>query len=639
MSLTIKEALNEGLPQHAALVFNGGIWDIVGSERILLNGGFTLTQAYCTEENLKPGTIAYNDFTSQLINDDGALTGFDFERKFALLLGVETEQERITGVYTDQVLCQLYLGNTHVWIFKSGSTQYVVKQTGQTAETVLKSGSSLSIFACNQSDSSTDYYLFIARKSGTKNQIAKYSIVEDGTTTMVHDFTTFTNFSNYALARFVNLRDAGTCFVYHMGTPSGVYWTQYDLKDGIPTVTRIDFVSKATLLGKKPRSTSAKIVEFSASTDTTWLDQNADTYTKAVWSQAKTMRTIFMDVSGCNNYTGLPNNVADLSFSTNPFAGIKGLTYRELLSYVCEAAGTIAREYSFLPVLDNTDNLTFIISQTWEALHLSKGTSYILSLSQEEYYSYDAADFTVLPYNKTRWTQITPVSDLFSYDYIVGTGDVEYILANNPVVDAYITANNSGILHEFNDNTKDYQSGLYYPCTLSSHLGTLIDAGDTIAVEMADGTTRLIPIFVNTITWNGGAECVAECTGVEKFNQYDDPAFRTMLQNANGAYRIAKGSQANSSSINVKHDVNKLAGSGNIVDNLRPVTFRYNLDPDEKLHYGLIFEDLVNKYPALVQDNPDDLRKRVNYNELVPILLAEIQDLRKRVKDLETGKN
>ena len=93
------------------------------------------------------------------------------------------------------------------------------------------------------------------------------------------------------------------------------------------------------------------------------------------------------------------------------------------------------------------------------------------------------------------------------------------------------------------------------------------------------------------------------------------------------------------SSRNQKHSIKALEDAGTIIDKLKPVSFAYNNDPQNKKHLGLIYEDTVDVLPEICdetkQNNSPETVKSINYVELVPLLLKEIQDLRKRVAELE----
>lgn len=87
------------------------------------------------------------------------------------------------------------------------------------------------------------------------------------------------------------------------------------------------------------------------------------------------------------------------------------------------------------------------------------------------------------------------------------------------------------------------------------------------------------------------------------------------------------------SSRDIKHNITDLPPVGEKLDQLRPVTFVYDDDETEKQRMGLIYEDTVEVMPEICTDN--ESHKAINYVELIPALLKEIQDLRARVKQLE----
>jgi hypothetical protein len=87
------------------------------------------------------------------------------------------------------------------------------------------------------------------------------------------------------------------------------------------------------------------------------------------------------------------------------------------------------------------------------------------------------------------------------------------------------------------------------------------------------------------------------------------------------------------SSKDIKHDIQPLPSVGDKLDELKPVTFVYDDDKNEKVRFGLIYEDTVEVLPEICTD--DESNKAINYVELIPMLLKEIQDLRARVKALE----
>ena len=87
------------------------------------------------------------------------------------------------------------------------------------------------------------------------------------------------------------------------------------------------------------------------------------------------------------------------------------------------------------------------------------------------------------------------------------------------------------------------------------------------------------------------------------------------------------------SSREIKHDIKPLQPIGKKLDTLKPVTFVYDDDKNEQQRMGLIYEDTVETMPEICTGDESD--KAINYVELIPALLKEIQELRIRVKTLE----
>lgn len=100
---------------------------------------------------------------------------------------------------------------------------------------------------------------------------------------------------------------------------------------------------------------------------------------------------------------------------------------------------------------------------------------------------------------------------------------------------------------------------------------------------------------------------------------------------------VFNGTLVGTSSRDIKHDIVYLQSVSEIIDGLRPVSFVYDSDPTESKRFGLIYEDVEEILPEIcvVHGGGNGMNKTLNYVELVPLLLKEIQDLRARVKALE----
>jgi hypothetical protein len=68
------------------------------------------------------------------------------------------------------------------------------------------------------------------------------------------------------------------------------------------------------------------------------------------------------------------------------------------------------------------------------------------------------------------------------------------------------------------------------------------------------------------------------------------------------------------------------------------VTFKFKKDDKESI--GLIAHELQEFYPFLVEGEKDgETTQTVNYNGLIGVLIKEIQELKREVKELKQIKN
>ena len=90
-----------------------------------------------------------------------------------------------------------------------------------------------------------------------------------------------------------------------------------------------------------------------------------------------------------------------------------------------------------------------------------------------------------------------------------------------------------------------------------------------------------------------------------------------------------------SSSMRFKQNIEDMDDQSRIIHKLRPVTFNYRKHPQVPA-WGLIAEEVEKVFPQLVVYDKEDLPETVKYNDLIPLLLNEIQVLKKRVDELES---
>jgi hypothetical protein len=79
------------------------------------------------------------------------------------------------------------------------------------------------------------------------------------------------------------------------------------------------------------------------------------------------------------------------------------------------------------------------------------------------------------------------------------------------------------------------------------------------------------------------------------------------------------------SSARYKKDIQSLNNRSQGLWQLRPVTFRYKQDPQGERQYGLIAEQVAKVYPELVVRGDKGEIESVQYRELIPLMLNEMQ--------------
>jgi len=106
----------------------------------------------------------------------------------------------------------------------------------------------------------------------------------------------------------------------------------------------------------------------------------------------------------------------------------------------------------------------------------------------------------------------------------------------------------------------------------------------------------------------------------------------------NPSYIVSAASFTSTSDYRMKEIIRPLSLEEFSVDNLTPFHFKFKQSGRESI--GLIAHELQQYFPFLVEGEKDGLTTQsVNYDGLIGILIKEIQELKKRVKELENNSN
>ncbi len=92
----------------------------------------------------------------------------------------------------------------------------------------------------------------------------------------------------------------------------------------------------------------------------------------------------------------------------------------------------------------------------------------------------------------------------------------------------------------------------------------------------------------------------------------------------------------NGSDRRLKHDIETLSGSTDIIRQLRPVQFRWNNStPFDPQWYGFIAQEVESILPDLVKTSNDIIfTKLLNYNEFIPFIVASMQDVLRQLENI-----
>jgi hypothetical protein len=94
---------------------------------------------------------------------------------------------------------------------------------------------------------------------------------------------------------------------------------------------------------------------------------------------------------------------------------------------------------------------------------------------------------------------------------------------------------------------------------------------------------------------------------------------------------VVAGSIVNPSDVKVKENIEPLCDEiVNKLTNLKPVRYTYNYEETQKPHFGLLSQDVEPIYPELVMMIDDEM-KGINYLEIIPILIAKINQMQKQL--------
>lgn len=275
--------------------------------------------------------------------------------------------------------------------------------------------------------------------------------------------------------------------------PESIYTGEFTAKIGVLTDFGYEYVPLGVFTPEKPQKIKSKYVDLQAYDRMKKFDVDASTYLEnlGLYDNPKTAGEIFVEI--CNlcgvGYVSdtFRHDWITLNFDT--FRN-KEVTFREILAWIAECGGNYARI--------SRDGLVEMVTFAEQDHVIAKAQMFEATVSE----------------------RITPVIDKLevytTYTDILtesGDGNNLYQIIDNP----FLYAENDG---EVNGVTNDIYGWLYsipeyYPASVRVEADPSVQCGDIIRF-VDDGTEKILPVFTQTLTWNGYAKAVYESTGQPK---------------------------------------------------------------------------------------------------------------------------
>ena len=281
----------------------------------------------------------------------------------------------------------------------------------------------------------------------------------------------------------------------------GFDWTEeFKFEAGVEINGTTSWVLIGWFKGTKPEKTlRTKTIQFTAYDMMIKFDRLADDWIDSL-TFPMTMQTMFRSL--CTyvgvGYASSPVNqisaAMNTTYSENPL--FKGVTCRTVLSWIAEANGCYA---IYRPETGGTGviDLRFVNDYTSS-----------MTINEDDCFDFDFEDYTV--------PEIDYVHIASSDENIPGfvyplNNTYKYEILDNPLMLLAGTSAKQGMINGIISHFA--VMGSYRPMRIVTVGNWLMEMGDMVEVELADGTTYNLIGINKTIQWNGGCVCEYECPG------------------------------------------------------------------------------------------------------------------------------
>lgn len=466
VSAEFLQALKNKAPQDIRLEFPGG--DVLtGADIAITSGGLTYTEVLNSATDVEFGKAVMSELSAVLINADGRFTDFDFSREFTANVGVSVETMGAQIAQSGQAVTwkddnnytlgyEVYSKTQIRYNRKTPSSSYF-----QTLYLTCNNAVSLIIYGDNLYAIGADYQIIAAWQ--------RTSYTSHKTITVPEDYP-----AGVSAAQVREWVDSGT---------------SVRLVDGV--VSAFEYVPLGVFKGERPEKVRGKLIQFTAHDRMSLFDKPAEAFADGLTFPCTLgqIYTKLCDFCGAGYVSAeFPNS--GKTFDANPLEDTD-YTCREILGYIAEAAGSYARM--------SRDGAVELV---WFA----------------------PADYTVTRTDRFEMTEseflTPPIDKLEVYNSYgdqlnsSGTGDIVYGISDNPFLYIENDTQLEG-LQPYVDAIYSRVTSLpaYHPSSFRAEFNPAVQCGDIISVVDDYGETISFPVFVMTMTWNGGGRTTYENTG------------------------------------------------------------------------------------------------------------------------------
>lgn len=466
-----EEAIRNKMPQRALVTFPA-LSAVFTNEDIAVNGGIQIEEILNGSENLEFGKAVESMANVTLINSDGLLSSVDFTGEFEIKIGVMLSDGISWGVP--------FVPSSSLAVLSGSDADIVLIEASQSDTRVYINGTGYEVGGYPHAMIMRDDMLYLLGSSGAILRAYRVS----GATLTATPAPSRNLFMQNKTKKWAS--ENKCVFIGSDGImrESRVVNGQieYDLWQYVPL---------GTFIGNKPDKVKTTIVSLNGYDLMQKFDIPAQGYFEGL-TYPKTLGELFVDLCEyCGVEIGDASDALNWSksFDSAPIDNDTS-TCREVLAYIAEAAGCYAR-------MSRNGRCDLV----WFG-----AVDY--TLGKTDYFSIDVAEYDVLKIDKLH-------SHVMENDIgvVVGDGENGYDIIDNPYLNEATEDAALPWLTPIYNRLAEFEE--YSPITVSCESNWAICCGDVIVVDTDDGYKKL-PIFVQTINWNGCARVYLQSTGSRK---------------------------------------------------------------------------------------------------------------------------